>query len=344
MVAKVALCTAFLLGLAGCEAQPSANAADTPPASYFDNSGHADAWSGGVTMLPIEAEGGPFKVWLKRTGNNDNLKLLLLHGGPAFGHDYLEVMDAFLPASGVEYYQYDQLGSGWSDRPDNDNLWTIPRYVDEVEQVREYIGANASNFCLYGSSWGGILAIEYALAHPDQVKCLIISNMMASIPAYNRYAEEVLIPQKDPEQVALVKQLEADGMVDDPRYAETLIPMWYEQHVLRRPFAEWPHGLLRSMERYNHHIYELMQGPSEMGAGGTLVDWDRTADLDKIDVPTLVISGTYDTMDPAHMKMLAETLPQGELLATNGSHLAMYDDQETYFDGLLAFLKKMDAR
>ncbi|WP_265570346.1 proline iminopeptidase-family hydrolase [Sphingomicrobium nitratireducens] len=315
--------------------------ADAPPASYYETKGRPDSWSGGVTMLPIETEAGTFKVWLKRHGNNPDYKLLLLHGGPAMGHDFLEVMDAYLPQTGIEFYQYDQLGSGWSDRPDNDDLWTIERYVDEVDQVREAIDGDASNFCLFGTSWGGILAIEYALAHPDKVKCLVISNMMASIPAYNAYAKDVLIPQKDPEQVALVLQLEKEGKTDDPRYEETLVPMWYEQHVIRRPHDQWPHGLLRTFSRANMHIYTLMQGPSEMGASGRLADWDRTADLHKIDVPTLVISGKYDTMDPAHMAWMAETLPKGELLATEGSHLSMYDDQDTYFGGLIAFLEKM---
>lgn len=320
--------------LAGCE-----QVQDGPPASYYDQTGRADAWSGGVTMVPIEADGGPYKVWIKRTGNNPKLKLLLLHGGPAFGHDYMEAFDSFLPATGTEFYQYDQLGSGWSDRPDNDALWTIERYVDEVDQVRAAIGGDAGNFCLLGQSWGGMLAIEYALAHPDKVKCLVISNMMASIPAYNRYAKEVLIPQANPVEVALVLKLEEEGKTDDPRYMGTLIPMWYEQHILRRPFAEWPHGVMRAFERANMHIYTLMQGPSEMGAGGTLVDWDRFEDLAKIDVPTLVISGKYDTMDPAYMEAMSKKLPKGELLATNGSHLAMYDDQEAYFAGLASFLK-----
>lgn len=342
MISKLYLGAAFVLcaSLGACQNTPQEDSG--PPASYYDQTGRADAWSGGVTMLPISTPAGEQRVWIKRTGNNPDFKLLILHGGPAMGHDYLEVFDAYLPATGVEFYQYDQLGSGWSDRPDNDDLWTIDRYVDEVDQVREAIGGNASNFCLLGQSWGGILAIEYALAHPDQVKCLVISNMMASIPDYNRYAEEVLIPQKDPEKVALVKKLEAEGKTDDPAYFETLIPMWYEQHILRRPVAEWPHGMARSNERYNPHIYTLMQGPSEMGASGRLVDWDRTNDLVNIDVPALVISGKYDTMDPAHMAMMADTLPQGELLATEGSHLAMYDDQEAYFAGLKAFLAKMN--
>jgi proline iminopeptidase len=331
----------FALALAGSAAARDAPAPITPAeplATYLDNSGRPDAWSGGERMVPIATPAGPFNVWIKRTGNNPKMKLLLLHGGPAMGHDYMAAFDSFLPATGVEFYQYDQLGAGWSDRPDDDRLWTIARYVDEVDQVRAAIGGDASNFCLLGHSWGGILAIEYALAHPDKVKCLIISNMMASIPAYNQYADKVLKPQLDPAKLALIEKLEAEGKTDDPAYMGTLIPAWYEQHILRRPFDEWPIGAMHSFERVNQHVYTLMQGPSEMGAGGTLATWDRFAELATIGAPTLVISGKYDTMDPAYMAKMAQQLPHGELLATNGSHMDMYDDQQTYFAGLDAFL------
>jgi proline iminopeptidase len=167
--------------------------------------------------------------------------------------------------------------------------------------------------------------------------------MMDSVPAYNAYAERVLMPKMDPAQLALVKQLEASRKTDDPRYMATLIPMHYEQHFLRRPFAAWPEPVMRSINHVNQHVYELMQGPSELGAGGILVDWDRSRDLHRIIVPTLVIGATYDTMDPAWMAAMARRLPHGQfLLARNGSHMAMYDDQEAYFSGLVAFLKAQE--
>jgi proline iminopeptidase len=84
-----------------------------------------------------------------------------------------------------------------------------------------------------------------------------------------------------------------------------------------------------------------MQGPSELGisAEARLARWDRTAELASIEVPALVIGARYDTMDPAHMEMMAGRLPRGRYLGCpNGSHLAMYDDQETYFAGLVEFL------
>jgi proline iminopeptidase len=307
--------------------------------TYFESAGRLDVLSGGVRMLPITTPVGTRRVWTKRTGNNPTTKLLLLHGGPGATHEYLLAFDSFLPRAGVEYYYYDQLGSGWSDRPEDSSLWTIDRFVDEVEQVRRTLALTTENFVLYGQSWGGLLAIEYALVHPQHLKGLVISNMMASIPAYNRYAAEVLIPAQDPATIAEIKALEAAGDTDSPRYDDLLMGEHYIKHVLRLPADEWPEPVTRSFSRINKSIYVPLQGPSELGAAGLLSDWDRVADLHRIDVPTLVIGGAHDTMDPAHLQDMAARMPHGSYLhCPDGSHLAMYDDQETYMHGLIDWL------
>jgi proline iminopeptidase len=241
----------------------------------------------------------------------------------------------------VEYYYYDQLGSGFSDNPDDPSLWELDRFVDEVEQVRTALGLDASNFVLYGQSWGGLLATEYALHHGQHLRGLVISNMMASVPAYNAYAEQVLMPQMDQAALAEIKELEAKGDIENPRYMELLTEQHYVHHVLRMPTGDWPDPVQRGFAHINPAIYVSMQGPSELGisAEAKLAHWDRTAELASIDVPALVIGARYDTMDPGHMEMMAGRLPRGRYLhCPNGSHLAMYDDQETYFAGLVDFL------
>src|SRR4051794_1627333 len=268
--------SAALLLAGGCRRTDSGPAAG-PPASYFDSSGHADGWSGGARKITISTPKGPHQVWIKRVGNNPKLKLLLLTGGPGLSHAYLEVMDSYLPAEGVEYYHYDQLETGESDRPDDPDLWTLPRYVDEVDQVRRAIGGTKDNFCLLGHSWGGLLAMEYALAHQDQMKCLVISNMMAPIPAYNRYAKTVLEPRMNQEALKQILSMEASGKTEQPQYMQLLMPNWYEQHILRRPAAQWPEPVLRAQENMNRRFYVTLQGPSEMGASGRLANWDRFA-------------------------------------------------------------------
>ena len=307
--------------------------------TYLDSSTRDDVLAGGAKRIPIQTPLGSFSVWTKRCGNNPDIKVLLLHGGPGGTHECFEVFDSILPAGCVEYYYYDQLGSGRSDQPDEPDLWEIPRFVEEVEQVRQALGLDDSNFYVLGHSWGGILAIEYALKYQQHLKGLVISNMMASMPAYNAYAETVLMPAMDQEVLARIKQFEADGKHEDPEYMELLVEHHYTQHVLRMPVEMWPEPIDRAFKNLNPSIYVLMQGPSELGASGRLADWDRVADLPSIHVPTLVVGATHDTMDPAHMEMMAGKLPQGRYhCCPDGSHLAMYDDREAYGEGVIQFL------
>lgn len=313
------------------------------PDNYLDSSGRPDALSAGVRLIPVQTRKGDFRVWTKRTGNNPTIKVLLLHGGPGATHEYFEAFDSYFPAAGIEYYYYDQLGSAYSDQPDEPDLWELPRFVEEVETVRRALGLDRSNFYLLGHSWGGILAIEYAVKYQQHLKGLIISNMMASIPAYNEYANKVLMPAMDQAALAEIKRLEAAGQTGDPRYMELLIPHHYEQHVLRMPAAQWPDPVNRAFKHLNAAIYVPMQGPSELGASGKLADWDRMADLGRIAVPTLVIGARYDTMDPAHMEMMAGKVQKGRyLFCPNGSHMAMYDDQTVYVNGVIEFVRDVD--
>jgi proline iminopeptidase len=323
---------------------PLMSPANGAPAAYLDSSGRDDELSGGVKMIAIQTPKGAFRVWTKRVGNNPRIKVLLLHGGPGATHEYFEAFDSFLPKAGIEYYYYDQLGSAYSDQPDEPTLWEVPRFVEEVEQVRKALKLDKSNFYLYGQSWGGILALEYALKYQQNLKALVISNMVASIPAYNRYASTVLIPAMNPKALAEIRQLESKGRYDDPRYEELLIPNFYIDHILRMPPDQWPDPVMRAFAKINKKIYIPMQGPSEMGASGKLENWDRTADLGKIEVPTLSIGARYDTMEPAQMEKIANQVKKGRYLyCPRGSHLALYDDQQVYMSGLTQFILDVDA-
>src|SRR6266436_2621616 len=262
---------------------------DGPPASYFDTSSwdQRDVLSGGSRMIPVSTPSGEFRVWTKRVGNNADLKVLLLHGGPGASSELYESFDTWFPRAGIEYYYYDQLGSFRSSQPDDSSLWTLGRFVDEVEQVRQALGLDRSNFVLLGQSWGGLLALEYAVRHQQR-----------------------------------------------------LMEHHYVLHVCRMPQSDWPDSVTRSIGHINPAIYVPMQGPSELGLSGTLEDWDRSGDLQDIEVPTLVSGATHDTMDPEHMRWMSEQLPKGRYLhCPNGSHLSQFDDPEHYFPGLIDFLR-----
>ena len=294
-------------------------------------------------MIPVSTPAGEFRVWTKRVGTNPDLKVLLLHGGPGATSELYECFDTWFPRAGIEYYYYyDQLGSFRSDRPGDGSLWDLARFVDEVEQVRRALGLDRSNFVLLGQSWGGLLAMEYAVTYQQNLKGLVISNMMASARRYNEYARDVLMPAMDQAALADIKRYEAEGKTSDLRYEQLLMEQHYRWHVCRMPLGEWPEPVTRSLGHINPAIYVPMQGPSELGLSGTLEDWDRTADLPGIDVPALVIGAAHDTMDPGYLRWMAGQLPQGRYLhCPDGSHLAQFDDPGHYFPGLIEFLTSL---
>jgi proline iminopeptidase len=211
-----------------------------------------------------------------------------------------------------------------------------------VEQVRKALGLNKDNFYLLGHSWGGILALEYALKYQDNLKGLVISNMVSSIPHYVEYANNVLAKQMDPKIVDTIRLMESKKQYTHPRYMEILVPNYYEKHLCRA--LPWPEAINRAFGHINQEIYVMKQGPSEFGASGRLLNWDRSKDLPKIKVPTLTIGGQHDTMDPEHMKWMSTQVQKGRYLyCPNGSHSAMWDDQPHYFPGLINFIKDVDG-
>ena len=299
--------------------------------------------TGGIKMISIQTPKGKFNVWTKRFGNNPTIKLLLLNGGPGATHEYFECLENFLPAQGIEFIYYDQLGCGNSDNPNDTSMWDLPRYVEEVEQVRQALKLDKNNFYLLGHSWGGILAMQYALKYQQNLKGLIISNMMSSCPDYGKYAQEVLAKQFDPKILDTIRKIEAAGDFKNPKYMELLMPNFYAKHILRMPLDQWPEPVNRSFAKINQSLYVTMQGPSEFGVAGKLLNWDVKAQLPQIKTPALTIGGTHDTMDPEHMKWMSTQFPKGRfLLCPNGSHMSMYDDQKTYMQGLIQFMKDVD--
>ncbi|MDF2157486.1 proline iminopeptidase-family hydrolase [Algoriphagus sp. CAU 1675] len=330
--------------LISCQKSPDTQVAISE-SSYLDFSNRDDQWEGGIRMIPIQTPKGEFKVWTKRVGNNPTQKVLLLHGGPGWTHEIFMSYDGYLPQEGIEYIYYDQLGSYYSDQPEDSSLWTIERFVDEVEQVRQALGLDQDNFYLYGQSWGGILAMEYAFRHQDKLKGLIISNMMASLEDYENYAKEVLGPQMPKEVYEEVMEMEQNQDFSNPRYGELLMEYYYPEHVLRKPLEEWPEAFNRAMKHMNPGVYVYMQGFSEFGItpGASLKGWDVKSQLPTISVPTLVVGSQYDTMDPEHMKWMASQVQNGRYLhCPEGAHLVQYDDQEHFFPGLIQFVKDVD--
>ncbi len=337
---RIALYLSLAFLAASCKQEPVPAVSGTISTAEYFNYGDGIE-SAGVRMIPIRTPIGEFKVWTKRFGNNPKIKILLLHGGPAMTHEYMECFETFFQREGFEFYEYDQLGSYYSDQPTDSSLWTTARFVEEVEHVRQAIGADSSNFYVLGNSWGGILAMEYALKYQHHVKALIVANMMASAPEYGRYADEVLAKQMKPEVLAEITAIEAKKDFSNPRYMELLIPNFYKEHLCR--LEEWPDGFNRAMKHVNGEVYTMMQGPSEFRISGRLAKWDIKDRLKEISVPTLMVGAKYDTMDPKAMEEQSKLVQNGRYLyCPNGSHLSMWDDQQVFMDGVISFIKDVD--
>ena len=267
-------------------------------------------------------------------GKGENV-LFLLNGGPGLPCDYLRDPHIHLVEEGYRIIAFDQLGCGNSDRPEDVRLWNITRYVEEVETVRKELGI--VNFHLLGQSWGGWLSIEYALTYPDEIRSLILANTCGDLQhlttELNRMREAL-----GSETVAMMLHHEAMGTIDHPEYQAAITILNY-RHVCR--LKEWPSSLLASVDDWNMGPYGTMQGPNEFLYIGNLKDWNRISDMDSLEMPTLIITGTHDEIGPACASRMNNVLPNSEVVVFhNSSHVPFYEEPDLYFKELQIFLSK----
>jgi proline iminopeptidase len=230
---------------------------------------------------------------------------------------------------------FDQLGTGASDRPDDASLWTIERYVAETETVRQALGLGKVH--MLGHSWGGWLAIEYALTHPQALKTLLLEDTVADMPHLVSELER-LRAALGSETVAMMQRHEAEGTLDHPEYQAAITLLTY-RHVCRLP--ERPAPLKRSLDNWNLGPYTTMQGPNEFLYTGNLKDWNRVPDLPRIAVPALITVGQHDELTPACAMKMKLALPNAELrVFPNSSHMPFYEEPGEYYPVLLDFLKR----
>ncbi|MFN3462074.1 MAG: proline iminopeptidase-family hydrolase [Oceanibaculum sp.] len=259
--------------------------------------------------------------------------VFLLNGGPGLPCDYLRDPMLRLLDQGYRVVTYDQLGCGASDKPDDPALWDIGRYAAEVETVRRAIGLGPVH--LLGHSWGGWLAIEYALTYPDALKSLILSNTAGDLP---HLAQELdrLRGALGAETMAMMRRYEAEGRFKHPEY-EAAVTLLNYRHVLR--LDEWPESVTCSLDDWNMAVYGAMQGPNEFLYIGNLKDWNRIPDMHRIAVPALVLVGLHDELTPACAMRMHQALPDSRITVfRNSSHMPFYEEPEAYFETLTGFL------
>jgi len=294
--------------------------------------------TGGNKLITID---GKYKVWVKKIGSG-KIKVLLLHGGPGICHDYMECYEDFLPKAGMEIYYYDQLGCGNSDVPVDTSLWNIPRYVEEVEQVRKGLGLD--HFYIVGHSWGGMLAMEYLNKYQSHVKGVVLSNMTAGMKDFTSYIGVLKERIFTPKEKLLYDSLDREKAYTSPQYTDLLMNKLYTRVFCRMPLEQWPEPILRAFRKINTTIYVQMQGVDEFHVTGNFSNWEFWDKLPNIKVPALVLGAVNDEMNPAGIKREGALIPNSRTyLCPNGGHMAMYDDQEHYFQALIAFLKDVES-
>lgn len=287
-------------------------------------------------FIRVAVPGG--KVAVYSFGKGDEV-LLCMHGGPGCTCDYVRDSHSFLADHGYRVVVWDQLGSGRSDKPKDNALWEIPRFVEEVEAVRSTLGLGRVH--LLGQSWGTWLGTEYCLAYLENVKTYIIANGSGSVPQtvaeLNRLRADL-----GAETVAMMLRHEAEGTTNHPEYLAA-ITILYHRHLCRAD--PWPLAVKRSMEGVAMDVYGTMWGPNEFCCIGTLKDWDRLPDMHRITVPSLILTGMHDELTPNCAIAMQRALPNTELrIFKNSSHMPFWEEPAAYFETLLKFLDSHRSR
>jgi proline-specific peptidase len=296
--------------------------------------------------VPAEEGFIPFRnhqVWYRIVGDREaqgKLPLLCLHGGPGAAHDYLEPLEG-MATTGRRVIFYDQLGCGRSDHPHDPSLWTVDLFVEEVGVVSKALGLDRLH--LFGNSWGGMLAMEYALTAPQGLESLVLASSPASIPQWIAEANRLRSELPPDVQETLQKHEEA-GTTDDPAYEEAML-VFYRRHLCR--LDPWPDYVTRTFAQLEEdpEVYHTMNGPSEFHVVGTLRDYDITDRLGDIHIPTLVTSGRHDEATPAIAETVHRGIPGSEwVLFEQSSHMAHAEEEEAYRQVVDGFLSRVEGR
>jgi proline iminopeptidase len=289
----------------------------------------------GIRMIPVA--GGEYKVWTKRIGSG-SVKVLLLHGGPGFPHDHLEAMESSYRRRGLRCTTTTSSVLVTPMFPTIRHSGLFLRYLSEVEEVRRGLGLD--HFVLYGHSWDGILAMEYALNYQQHLRGLVISNMAAGTQSYLRRTASLKAQLLSPESLARFNVMEAAKDYEFPAYTRIVMEELYPQMICR--LKPWPEPVTRAFRLGNEKICNQMQGKSEFEVTGNLKDWERWHRLKEIKVRALTIGSNHDEMDPADMRKMATLMRNAtSAIYPNGSHMSLWDEQTIYFRHLLAFMRSV---
>jgi len=279
------------------------------------------------------------KIWYRIAGaDKPGIPLLVLHGGPAFPHDYLSSLEALSDERPVVFY--DQLGCGNSDRPSDMSLYSVEYFLEELEQVCNAL--DLKKIHILGQGWGNMLAVDYMLTKkPDRVVSLIFASPCLSS---SRFIEDqkVYLSQLPEDLQKIIKESEAAGNFSSPEYQKAM-NMYYKLHVCR--LDPWPDCVNKSFEKLGQPVYEYMWGPSEFTVTGILKDYERADRLKEITVPTLLTCGRYDEVPPSSTEYYQSMMPGSETAVfEDSSHHHHLEKNEEYIKLLRDFFHRMEQK
>ena len=284
------------------------------------------------------------ETWYRVIGRLDDASaptpVVICHGGPGASHDYCEPI-ADLSRYGRACILYDQLGCGHSQHlPDAPaEFWTPQLFKDELVALTQHLGI-ADRHAVVGQSWGGMLALEYALDHPAGLNGIVVADSPASMTLWVAEANRLREDLPPDVQEALTRHEQA-GTTADPEYTAA-VRVFYDRHLCRVP---WPDCVQRSMDQVeqNPTVYHTMNGPSEFHVIGSLKSWDITDRLHEITTPTLLVSGRYDEATPLIVGQIHERIEGSEwTLFEESSHLPHVEEPEGFLERVNAFLLTID--
>jgi L-proline amide hydrolase len=284
------------------------------------------------------------ETWYRVVGDLDpgaeRTPVVICHGGPGASHDYCEPI-ADLSRGGRACVLYDQVGCGRSQHlPDAPaDFWTPQLFKDELSALTRHLGIEAGH-AVVGQSWGGMLAMEYALDHPDGLRGMVVADSPASIPLWVSEANRLRRDLPEDVQETLTRHEEA-GTTDDPEY-EAAVRVFYDRHLCRIP---WPDYVQRSFDQITEDptVYHTMNGPSEFHVIGSLKEWNITDRLHEITTPTLLVSGRHDEATPLIVGQIHERIPGAEwVVFEDSSHMPHVEEPEAFLAAVEAFLATID--
>ncbi|MPZ22747.1 MAG: proline iminopeptidase-family hydrolase [Dehalococcoidia bacterium] len=281
----------------------------------------------------VDVEGG--STWYEKVGGGPGLPLIVVHGGPGFPHDYMTSLDELADERVVVYY--DQLGCGRSDRPHDEGLWRVERFVDELERLRVALGYR--QFHLLGHSWGSQVAADFALTKPSGLTSLVLASPPLSIGRWLEDARRLRAALPEEVRRAL-DDGEADGSVDSGAY-QGAVRAYMSAYVCR--MEKWPPLIGQSARGRSDRIYEVMWGPNEFTMTGNLADYERTDRLREISVPTLFTCGRYDEATPEAVEVYSAALPGSEAVVFEESaHMSHLEEPREFLAAVRRFLARHD--